>query len=168
MNSPLLRIARTAIEAQMAGEDPRRTLAQTANSAPQGCFVSLKKRARLRGCMGTMAPTRASLEEEVLENALAAALRDPRFEPLRTDEVGQLHISIDLLSPMEEVLSENDLDPSRFGLLIKAGSLHGVLLPDLPGVTTVQRQIEICREKAGIAPGKAVTMQRFQVERIFE
>ncbi len=168
MTSPLLRIARESIAAHLAGDDPRKALADPARRAPQGCFISLKKRSRLRGCMGTMAPTRPSLEEEVLENALAAALRDPRFDPVQADEVRELLISIDLLSPMKEVRSQSDLDPARFGLLIKAGGRKGVLLPDLPGVTTVERQIEICREKAGIAPGEPITMLRFQVERINE
>ena len=64
--------------------------------------------------------------------------------------------------------SENDLDPARFGVVVQAGNRKGVLLPDLPGVTTVKRQIEICREKAGIAPEETITMLRFYVERINE
>ena len=87
---------------------------------------------------------------------------------VRLEELDLIRISIDLLSPLEEVQSEAELDPVVYGLMVRAGRKKGLLLPDLPGVRTVQRQIEICREKAGIPAGEPVTMERFVVERIEE
>lgn len=165
---PLLSLAREAIRLLAEGGDPRRRLAGRGSSAPRGCFVSLKKSERLRGCMGTMVPSQPTLEEEIVANAVAAARRDPRFKPVQPDEVKEIQISIDLLSALEVVASPAQLDPRRYGLLVRAGNRSGVLLPDLPGVRTVERQVEICREKAGIEPHEPVTMERFTVERISE
>jgi len=113
-------------------------------------------------------PVRPTLEEEVAENALAAALRDPRFEPLRAEELARVFLSLDLLTPSEPVTSERDLDPVRYGVLLRSGSRLGVLLPDIPQVRTVRQQIEICLEKAGLSPGASYTLERFQVERYSE
>jgi AmmeMemoRadiSam system protein A len=168
MKDPLLVIARQAIHTHITGGDPRQSLAREAGNAPRGCFVSLKKRARLRGCMGTISPTQPTLEEEIISNALAAALRDPRFQPVRLEELDEILISLDLLSPLEAVAAPDLLDPRVFGLLVRAGKRTGVLLPDLPGVRSVEKQIEICREKAGIEPEEEIGMQRFTVERISE
>ncbi len=168
MKDPLLLIAREAIHDRITGRNAYRPLAGGAGRPPLGCFVSLKLRERLRGCMGTMEPTRPTLEEEVAANALAAALRDPRFKPLRPEELERVAISIDLLTPLEPVASEAELDVSRFGVMVHAGSKKGLLLPDLPGVRTVRQQIDICREKAGIAAGEEVSLERFEVERIEE
>ncbi len=164
----LLLLARRAIECHLSGGDPRAELAQGAGGAPHACFVSLKKDDRLRGCMGTTVPSRPTVEQEVVANSLAAALRDPRFKPVRAEELKVIAISIDLLSPMEKVKSLEELDPALYGLLVRAGSRAGLLLPDLPGVETVERQIEICREKGGIAPGDEITLERFTVERLTE
>ncbi len=168
MKDPLLLIAREAIHDRITGRNAYRPVAGGAGSPPLGCFVSLKKRERLRGCMGTMEPTHPTLEEEVAANALAAALRDPRFKPVLPEEFGQITISIDLLTPLEPVASEAELDVARFGVMVRAGSKRGLLLPDLPGVRTVRQQIDICREKAGIAAGEEVSLERFEVERIEE
>lgn len=168
MTKSLLLLARQAIECHLSGGDPRAELARGAGGDPQACFVSLKKGDRLRGCMGTTVPSRPSVEQEVVANSLAAALRDPRFKPVRAGELEVIIISIDLLSPMEKVDSLEQLDPAVFGLLVQAGSRGGLLLPDLPGVETVERQIEICREKGGIAPEEEITLERFTVERLSE
>lgn len=168
MKNPLVLIARQAIHDRIVGRDPFRRLDGIVSIPPQGCFVSLKMRERLRGCMGTMTPTQTTLNREVTANALSAAMRDPRFKPVRMDELDSIHISIDLLTPLEPVDGPEWLDPARYGVMVHAGSKKGLLLPDLPGVNTVSRQIEICREKAGIAEHEQVSLQRFQVERICE
>ena len=167
MKNPLILIARQAIRERVAGRDPFRQL-EGAAQPPQGCFVSLKIRNRLRGCMGTMTATQTSLEREVAENALSAAMRDPRFKPVRREELQDISISIDLLTPLVPVESLEQLDPARYGVMVRSGRKKGLLLPDLPGVTSAAHQIEICREKAGIAPEEDVVLQRFQVVRIYE
>ena len=168
MSDPLVRLARQSIRAHLSGGDPHRTLADRFNDPPQGCFVSLKLRSRLRGCIGTVLPTQPTLEQEVVTNAIAAATRDPRFDALRLEELEAVTISIDLLFPPEPVQSTGELDPARFGLVLRAGEKCGVLLPDLPGVETVAQQIEICRKKARIADEEPAVMERFQVIRIGE
>jgi len=133
-----------------------------------GVFVSLKKEGRLRGCIGTVHPVRANLAEEIAANAVSAAKNDPRFPPVSKEELHDLDISVDILSPMERVRSENDLDPKRYGAMMRSGSRSGLLLPDLEGVDTVDEQLDIIRRKAGIAPGEPVELYRFTVTRYGE
>lgn len=168
MAHPLLSHARQAIAAHLAGRDWRRVLPPGTTRPSRGCFVSLKIGTRLRGCIGTVMAVRATLEEEVAENALAAATRDPRFAPLRADELERVTLSLDLLTVPEPVESESELDPVRFGLLLRSGGRLGVLLPDIPQVRTVRQQIEICQEKAGVSVAAPYTMERFEVERFSE
>lgn len=166
MTDFLVTLARKAINAHIRGGDPRAELAGRPVGPPRACFVTLKKGERLRGCMGTTVPTKASVEEEVIANALASATRDPRFKPVRAGELAKILISVDLLSPTEPVDSLQALDPRIYGVVVRAGARAGLLLPDLPGVDTVERQIEICREKGGIQPEEEVTLERFFVERL--
>ncbi len=165
MLHPLVILARRALQASLRNEEfhPGPPL-----SPPQACFVSLKINRRLRGCMGTICSTKSSLEEEVMENALAAAKRDPRFDPVRLEELEMITFSIDLLSPLEPVETIRELDPARYGLVVRSGDKAGVLLPDLPNVKTPQKQVEICRNKGGIGAHEEVILERFTVERITE
>lgn len=166
---PLVRLAWEAIWEHVEGRDPQRLLAAFPRlSPPQACFVSLKIRLRLRGCIGTLTPTQTSLEAEIVANALASSQRDPRFSPVGRDELERIAVSLDLLSPPEPVGSAADLDPRRYGVIVRSGGRAGVLLPDLPGVDTVERQIAICRDKADIAPDALVTLERFVVVRLGE
>ena len=130
-----------------------------------GAFVSIHKHGRLRGCIGTIAPTRKSLAEEIIRNAFSAATRDPRFPPIRPDELGQLEIHVDVLGDPEDIDSEAELDVKRYGVIVTRGFRRGLLLPDLDGVDDVATQVAIARQKAGIAPTEPVQLQRFEVVR---
>jgi len=131
-----------------------------------GVFVSLHKDGALRGCIGTLAPTMSSVAEEIIENAISAATRDPRFPEVREDEIEGLEISVDVLGPMEPVKSKKDLDPVRYGVVVTKGFKRGLLLPDLDGVDTVDYQISIAKQKAGIDPlDTDVELERFEVVR---
>jgi hypothetical protein len=165
-----LSLARQAITWHLRGEDVARPGLFPRANPPAACFVSLKTRLadRLRGCIGTLSPVRLTVEEEVVANSVAAASRDPRFAPVRRDELDGLRISIDLLSAPERIAALDVLDPARYGVIVRAGNRCGVLLPDLPGVESVEQQVAICREKAGIRPNDAVQLERFTVERIAE
>lgn len=165
MPHPLIELAREALKTHLQGGS---FTPESPPGPPQGCFVSLKIGKKLRGCMGTLSPVKKSLEEEVVGNAIASATRDPRFDPVSLAEFESLRISIDLLSPLEPVESIKELDPSRFGLVVRAGGKAGTLLPSLPGVKTPQQQIAICREKADIGPREKIEMERFTVERLEE
>ncbi len=130
-----------------------------------GAFVSIHKQGRLRGCIGTIAPTQENLAEEIIRNAVSASTRDPRFPPIRAEELPFLEISVDVLGAPEDIGSESELDVKRYGVIVTNGRRRGLLLPDLEGVDTVRQQVDIAREKAGIAPGEKVGLQRFKVAR---
>ncbi len=134
-----------------------------------GVFVSLKKSGgELRGCIGTFEAVRDNLAEEVAVNAVNAAVRDPRFPPVSRAELPELNISVDILGPIEKVNSKDELDPRKYGIMVRGGSCSGLLLPDLEGVDSVDQQIDISKRKAGIGPGEKVELFRFKVTRYGE
>jgi len=130
-----------------------------------GVFVSLHKHDRLRGCIGTILPTTRCIAEEIIRNAISAATEDPRFDPVRPDEIKWLEISVDVLGDPEPVACPADLDVKRYGVIVTKGHRRGLLLPDLDGVDTVEEQISIAKRKAGIPDSAAVELQRFEVIR---
>jgi AmmeMemoRadiSam system protein A len=140
--------------------DARRTKA--------GVFVSLHKKSdhSLRGCIGTFLPTKNNIAEEIINNAIAAATDDPRFRPLTDQELDDLDINVDVLSEPEQIKDIKELDPKKFGLIVKSqNGCTGLLLPDI-GVSTVAEQINICCRKGGIDPQHdQLTLLRFTVER---
>jgi len=139
-------------------------------SARAPCFVSLKTRnSELRGCIGTIEPARDTLAHEIIANAISAANNDPRFEPVRPEELANLRYSVDVLFPPEETVME-DLDPSMFGVIVEdeSGTRRGLLLPDIPGIDNAEQQVEIAARKAGIGRGEPVRLYRFKVERYRE
>jgi len=128
-------------------------------------FVSLKKDGMLRGCIGTIRPTRETLAEEIIHNAISAAQRDPRFPPVGEEELEDLDISVDVLSEPEPIPDISYLDPRRYGVIVQKGTRIGLLLPDLEGVDSAEQQVEIACNKAGIMPGEDVRLYRFTVDR---
>jgi AmmeMemoRadiSam system protein A len=130
-----------------------------------GVFVSIHKRGELRGCIGTIEPQRNNVAEEIITNAISSATRDPRFLPITPDELKDLEYSVDVLTKPEPIRSKDQLDPKRYGVIVEAGFRKGLLLPDLEGVDSVDYQIDICRQKAGIAPHEPVKLYRFEVKR---
>lgn len=130
-----------------------------------GTFVSLHKGEDLRGCIGTFAPTKHNIAEEIIHNAVSAATSDPRFPPVEKEELGDLEISVDVLSEPEKIKDASQLDAKKYGVIVKSGVLRGLLLPDLEGVDTPQQQIEICKRKAGIWNGEPAELYRFTVKR---
>lgn len=131
-----------------------------------GVFVSLKKDGRLRGCIGTFAPACVNLAEEIIESAISAGTKDPRFPPLTPAELAQVCYTVDIISTPERIMSEEELDPKLYGVLIRSGERRALLLPDIEGVDTVERQMEIVREKAGIvSDSEPVELHRFTVNR---
>ncbi len=131
-----------------------------------GCFVSLHKDGQLRGCIGTLGPTRASLALEIVNNAISAGTRDPRFPRVRPDELDLLTYSVDVLGEAQEVADQSELDPARYGVIVSTSDgRRGVLLPDLEGVDSVNQQVSIACQKGGIDPREPYTLQRFEVVR---
>lgn len=133
----------------------------------KGVFVSLKMNGELRGCIGTIMPTTDSVGEEIIRNSLSAALNDPRFAPLKKEELVEIDISVDLLYPPEKANFE-DLDPYNYGVIVTYGNKKGLLLPNLEGVENKEEQLEIAMNKGGISPSDKYTLERFKVERFKE
>jgi AmmeMemoRadiSam system protein A len=134
------------------------------------CFVSIKTLdGGLRGCIGTIEPQRDSLVEEIVANAISAATHDPRFKPVTAGELKGLKYSVDILSAAEPATLD-DLDPVQYGVIVEdeSGNRRGLLLPDIPGIDTVAKQVEIATRKAGIHPGETVNLLRFRVDRFRE
>jgi MEMO1 family protein len=132
-----------------------------------GVFVSLKKRGELRGCIGTIEPAHDNLAVEIIENAISAATKDPRFRPVVEEELPELFVSVDILATPERVAGHEDLDVRRYGLIVKAGTRRGLLLPDIEGIASVDEQMAVARKKGGIDEQEPVELYRFQVERYF-
>ena len=130
-----------------------------------GVFVCLKKRGQLRGCIGTFVPCSGTAAEEIIRNAVSAAMQDPRFPPVDDEELSSLEYTVDLLSAPEKVRDRSDLDPKKYGVIVVKGGMKGLLLPDLEGVDTADEQIRIARMKAGIGPGEDAELYRFEVRR---
>ena len=163
---PLVRLAKETIESYVRDRTiprPKELTPEMMESA--GVFVSLKVGGMLRGCIGTYKPTKANVAEEVITNAISSATRDPRFPPVTPSELADLDYSVDVLTTPEPVEGEAELDPKRYGVIVECGGRKGLLLPDLEGVDSVERQIEICRSKAGIMPHQPVQLYRFEVKR---
>jgi AmmeMemoRadiSam system protein A len=130
-----------------------------------GVFVSIKKGEKLRGCIGTIAPLRKNVAEEIIYNAVSAGTEDTRFKTIEENELGELVFSVDVLNESCPVKSLDDLDVKKYGVIVKSGRRTGLLLPDIEGVNTPQKQIEIALDKAGIRGNESYTIERFEVER---
>ncbi|MBI4379076.1 MAG: AmmeMemoRadiSam system protein A [Nitrospinae bacterium] len=164
---PLVQLARETIELYIK---TGKILSPPSNLTDEmkgraGTFVSIKKYGELRGCIGTFSPTQSNIAAEVIQNAISAATRDPRFPSVTPEELDALNISVDVLTEPEKISSPDELDPKRYGVIVSKGWRKGLLLPDLEGVNTVEEQITIARRKAGILPEEEVELMRFKVIR---
>lgn len=164
--SLLVRYARLVIESNLKGEkDYLLDDSNQFSGEKAGVFVSIKKHGQLRGCIGTTEPTRSNILEEVKQNAISAATRDPRFEPVSIDELADLVYSVDVLKPAEPITAMEELDPARYGVIVRSGYRTGLLLPNLEGIETAAEQVAIAKKKAGIGPKEPVELERFEVVR---
>ncbi len=177
---PLAQLAKDTVESYVKSgymATPRELTPEMKERA--GVFVSIKKEGMLRGCIGTFEPRQSNVAEEIMNNAVSSATQDPRFPPVIPAELPYLSYSVDVLTLPEPVESVRDLDPKIYGAivehieyfrgdgvpLLKPRIRRGLLLPDLEGVDTVEEQIDICRQKAGILPQDPIRLYRFQVKR---
>ena len=168
MMHPLVKLAKDAIELYI--RDGKVLQVREEELTPEmkeqaGVFVCLKVRGMLRGCIGSFQPTESDVAHEVVQNAISAATQDPRFQMVRANELNSLEYSVDVLTPPERIHDSRELDPRRYGVIVRSGGRRGLLLPDLEGVDTVEYQISIAMQKAGIAPGMPVELSRFEVKR---
>ena len=138
---PYVQLARKSVEyyilhhrkMEMPEDLPEELLTKRA-----GAFVSIHEHGKLRGCIGTIAPVRDCVAREIIDNAVSASTRDPRFDPIRAHELKWLEISVDVLGEAEPIKSPAELDVKRYGVIVTKGMKRGLLLPDLDGVDTVE------------------------------
>ena len=130
-----------------------------------GTFVSLHKDGELRGCIGTIAPTTENIANEIIQNAISACSRDPRFSPVEVNELNDIEYSVDVLGEPERIFKIEDLDVKKYGVIVENGGRRGLLLPDLEGVDTPNQQISIAMRKANIPPREPISLWRFEVVR---
>ena len=167
-SDPFVRLARASVNAWVL----RRERLSVPSGLPDemltsraGAFVSLHLDGRLRGCIGTIAASRPNIAEEIIDNAVSACSRDPRFSPVTPGELNRLEISVDVLGKPEPIDSPDQLDVKRYGVIVSRGAKRELLLPNLDGVDSVDDQIRIARQKGGIREGEPYRLERFEVVR---
>ena len=129
-----------------------------------GAFVSIKKRGQLRGCIGTIVGVQDNLANEIITNAVSAGTKDPRFPPVSPEELDELDVSVDVLYAPEPA-GIKELDHIKYGVIVTSGYRRGLLLPNLEGVDSVEEQLSIALQKAGIRPDEKYSVERFEVVR---
>ncbi|AET66167.1 hypothetical protein Desor_0463 [Desulfosporosinus orientis DSM 765] len=168
-SSPLPQWARRCLKAYLEKKEPDRSQAEDGEFAQhRGCFVTLKKEGQLRGCIGTTEAWQENLALEIQHNAIAAGTQDPRFPPVQLEEADNLTITVDVLGELEKIAGPEELDPWRYGVVVRRQGRSGLLLPHLEGVDTVAEQISIAKQKAGIYSDDPVELWRFEVTRHYE
>ncbi|MBN1275537.1 AmmeMemoRadiSam system protein A [Candidatus Woesearchaeota archaeon] len=153
MTHPLVRLAKDAITSSLTGKAI--TLPEGYDER-EGCFVTITKHGQLRGCIGYVT-TDKPLKEAVREAARGAALHDPRFPPLREDELPDITVEVSVLSTPKHIATEDPGDkelsfiPGKTGLIVQRGWRSGLLLPQVFGKdATPQEALAMTCEKAGL------------------
>ncbi|PIQ28757.1 AmmeMemoRadiSam system protein A [bacterium (Candidatus Blackallbacteria) CG17_big_fil_post_rev_8_21_14_2_50_48_46] len=165
-------LARLTIENYVSsGELPQMDLGALADfqKSQAGVFVTIYHQPRgqrdLRGCIGTIGPTQANILEETIQNAISAALRDPRFSPVSVSELSGLSYEVSVLHEPEPIASLDLLNVDTYGVIVVNGSRRGLLLPGIESIRTVEEQVLHAMYKGGIRPGEPVSLFRFQVDK---
>ena len=166
---PYIAVARSAIRHYLATGEIADPPSIPDDPPPSGVFVSLHEPASrdqvegpLRGCIGTIRPREPSVRREIARSAVAAAVSDPRFPPLRLGEVDRLDVTVYLLDEAEPIDSTDQLDPARYGVIVEGtGGRSGLLLPAIPGITTAEQQVDIATRKAGLSASDPARLSRF-------
>lgn len=153
--SYLLSLARATLEMRLTGRPlPSPTPPEGPVNDPRGAFVTLHQDGELRGCIGHVTAVEP-LWRSVQDNAVSAALHDPRFPPVEASELGSISIDISALTPMREVASPDEIVVGRDGLMLERGPARGLLLPQVASEQGWDREQFLdhtCR-KAGLRPG---------------
>lgn len=173
--NPYCQLAKQAIKEYLGNEnllDIPQDLPKHFYNKKRGVFVTIKKDNKLRGCIGTFMPTKENVAHEIIDNAIAAAIRDNRFDPVELHELNHLSFEVSLLDEPEQILDLENHDHKKYGLIVKSVDYPykvGLLLPDIETINTPQEQFIVCCQKAGIDPAKEnIDLFRFKVEKYME
>ena len=169
MEHPYVTLAREAIRRYLVTGTLLDVSERPDDRPAQGVFVSLHDRAdgegRLRGCVGSIVPSQAGLCAEIVHQAVNAATSDPRFSPIRADDIDDLEVTVYLLEPPVAVDGIDKLDPSRYGVIVESRTgRRALLLPAIPGIVTARQQVEIAKRKAFIGENEPVRLFRFEAK----
>lgn len=153
---PLTNLAKRAVESYIQkGEiiSPPQGFPEEFLKRKAGVFVTIEKEEKLRGCIGTYLPTQSNIVKEVIKNAIAAATRDPRFLPIQKEELKSLSYTVSILHPPEKVNTIEELNPKRYGIIIKSLTnplKSALLLPEIKGIEAPWQQVLVTAQKGGI------------------
>jgi AmmeMemoRadiSam system protein A len=150
--NPYCQLAKDSINAFITTKkvmEPSNDLPKTFFVQKAGVFVSIYNKKELRGCVGTYLPTKDNLAKEIISSSISAC-KDSRFYPIETKELPFLSFEVYILEEPRIIKDLKDLDPKKYGILILTSNKSGLLLPNIEGVDTVEQQIEIACDKAGI------------------
>jgi len=128
-----------------------------------GVFVTIKQYGQLRGCIGSIAPTTKNRILEIIKNAVEAGINDVRFNKVELWEMDSLDISVSILGELSYA-EISELDVKKFGVVVENDFKQGVLLPNIEGVESVEQQIKIAKQKAGIEEDELFYIKKFKVE----
>lgn len=152
--------------------EPPKDLPKEMLKEKAGTFVTIEKNGELRGCIGTYLPTKENIAREIIQNAVAAATEDYRFGQIKKEELSSLSYTVYLLDQPELVKDIKELNPKKYGIIIRTvGQLakSALLLPDLEGVNTIEEQLGITCQKGDIDPAKEkLIIYRFTVKKYEE
>jgi len=189
--NPYINLAKKAVEAYIEKGEIIKVpldLPEEMTEKKSGAFVTIEEKVNLRernlrGCIGTYLPTRVNIAQEIIHNAIAAATEDYRFGQIEKEELPNLTYTVYILEPPELVKDIKTLNPKIYGIIVKTSPIsradgtdvvfngHAVpksalLLPDLEGIDTIEKQILIACEKGSIDPLKEkIIIYRFKVEK---
>jgi len=151
----LLEIARKTLEGYLSQREiPEFIEVSSRLKEVQGAFVTLKKKGQLRGCIGSIVG-RKPLYLTVRDMAIEAATADPRFAPVRYEELKDIDIEVSVLSPLKKVDSPEEIILGKHGVIVKRGFRQGVFLPQVAEETGWSKEeflSYLCAHKAGLPP----------------
>ncbi len=167
-SDPYVRLARESVTTYLKTGNELNSLpeyvTEEMKKEKRGVFVSLKKNGELRGCIGTIFPVTESIALEILRIAIEAGVNDPRFYTVDFQELLDIEFSVDVLTTPEPA-QKDELNPAEYGVIVRSKDKTGLLLPDLEGIETVEEQLSIALDKAGIRPDEEYSIQKFKVIR---
>jgi len=166
----LVSLAKKAVEAYIkTGEVIETKNIKEFSDKKAGVFITIEKNNNLRGCIGTYLPTRDNVVEEVIQNAISAAVEDYRFGPIQEEELSSLSYTVSILEKPELIKNKKELNPKEYGIIIKTLNYppkSALLLPDLEGIDTIEKQISLTCQKGNIDPQKEeIIIYKFRVKK---
>jgi len=148
---------------------PLKTTPKELLNQKKGVFVTIEKNGNLRACIGTYLPTQKNIAEEIIQNAVSAATEDYRFGPVRKEELPELRYTVYLLERPQLINSMKELNPKKYGIIVKTVGLpvkSALLLPGLRGIDTIEKQISVVCQKGGINPNiEKLAIYKFSVKK---